>query len=91
MYPQLPVFGQFYILYVNPISVMELILRRGINVSRASNSAERRATVRDNVPALTKTIAIIRYLNAAPSTGASLHDVADRLQITKSHCFNILN
>jgi len=69
---------------------MEFILHRGIDVSRASNSAERRATARDNVPALTKTIAIIRYLNAAPSTGASLHDIADRLQITKSHCFNIL-
>ena len=70
---------------------MELILHQGLDVSRTSNFPERRATAHDNVPALTKTIAIIRYLNAAPSTGASLHDVADRLQITKSHCFNILN
>jgi DNA-binding IclR family transcriptional regulator len=69
---------------------MELILHLGIDVSRPSNSPERRAVIRDNVPALTKTIAIIRYLNAAPSIGASLHDIAERLQITKSHCCNIL-
>lgn len=53
-------------------------------------SAERRASAHDKVPALTKSIAIIRHLNSVSMTGASLHEVAERLQITKSHCHNIL-
>ena len=42
------------------------------------------------MPALTKTIAIIRCLNDLSAAGASLQEVAERLQITKSHCHNIL-
>jgi len=42
------------------------------------------------VPALTKAMAIVRYLNHAPLSGASLHDIANSLDITKSHCHNIL-
>jgi DNA-binding IclR family transcriptional regulator len=42
------------------------------------------------VPALTKAMAIVRYLNHAPPSGASLHDIATGLEITKSHCHNIL-
>jgi DNA-binding IclR family transcriptional regulator len=42
------------------------------------------------VPALTKALAIVRYLNRAELAGASLHEIASSLAITKSHCYNIL-
>lgn len=42
------------------------------------------------VPALNKAIAVIRYLNCAPSEGRSLAEVSDKLGIGRSHCFNIL-
>lgn len=42
------------------------------------------------VPAVTKTIAIIRRLNAGPSLGLGLSDIAAALGLTKSHCHNIL-
>jgi DNA-binding IclR family transcriptional regulator len=35
-------------------------------------------------------MAIVRYLNRAPLSGASLHEIASSLGITKSHCHNIL-
>ena len=44
----------------------------------------------DKVPALTKAMAIVRYLNSADSSGASLNQIAGDLRITKSHCYNIL-
>src|SRR6476620_311043 len=44
----------------------------------------------DKVPAVTKALAIIRHVNAAPSSGASLNEIAVSLGITKSHCHNIL-
>jgi DNA-binding IclR family transcriptional regulator len=44
----------------------------------------------DKVPAVTKALAIVRHVNAAPSSGASLNDIAVGLGITKSHCHNIL-
>jgi DNA-binding IclR family transcriptional regulator len=42
------------------------------------------------VPAVTKTIAIIRRLNAGPSVGLGLSDISGDLGLTKSHCHNIL-
>jgi len=44
---------------------------------------EQHPAIRDKVPALTKTIAIIRCLNDLSAAGASLQEVAERLQITK--------
>jgi DNA-binding IclR family transcriptional regulator len=35
-------------------------------------------------------MAIVRYLNRAEPAGASLHEIAGSLAITKSHCYNIL-
>src|SRR4051812_36564326 len=61
------------------------------------NSLGRTADIRsdqlvgpDRVPAVTKALAIIRHVNRAPSSGASLNDIAVSLGITKSHCHNIL-
>lgn len=48
------------------------------------------AAVPHKVPALTKAVAIIRYVNRTAPQGASLHEVASSLAITKSHCHNIL-
>ncbi len=42
------------------------------------------------VPAVAKAIAIIRHLNGGPSTGRSLVEIAADLNITKSHCHNVL-
>jgi DNA-binding IclR family transcriptional regulator len=44
----------------------------------------------EKVPALTKALAVIRHINAAPPSGASLHETATALGMTKSHCHNIL-
>jgi DNA-binding IclR family transcriptional regulator len=44
----------------------------------------------DKVPAVTKAMAVIRHLNRTPLSGASLHEIAGSLDITKSHCHNIL-
>jgi len=44
----------------------------------------------DKVPAVTKALSVIRYLNRAASRGASLNEIANGLAITKSHCHNIL-
>jgi DNA-binding IclR family transcriptional regulator len=74
----------------NNLPGTELILHDRIAVSRTPVLKEQRATIDDKVPALTKTIAIIRCLNTVSTTGASLHEIAERLQITKSHCHNIL-
>ena len=59
-------------------------------MSRTPEPQERRAAIQDKVPALTKTIAIIRCLNDLSAAGASLQEIAERLRITKSHCHNIL-
>jgi len=59
-------------------------------VSRTIAPQEKRSAVQNKVPALTKTIAIIRYLNDLSAAGASLQEIAERLRITKSHCHNIL-
>src|SRR5437660_982947 len=59
-------------------------------MSRTPNTAEAESRAQDKVPALTKAMAIVRYLNHAPLSGASLHDIANSLDITKSHCHNIL-
>jgi DNA-binding IclR family transcriptional regulator len=37
-----------------------------------------------------KAIAIVRHLNERPSAGATLPQIAERLEITRSHCHNIL-
>lgn len=42
------------------------------------------------VPAVTKAIAIVRHLNAGPSLGLGLSEIASDLGLTKSHCHNIL-
>jgi DNA-binding IclR family transcriptional regulator len=42
------------------------------------------------VPAVNKALAIVRHLNRASSSGASLNEIAGSLDITKSHCHNIL-
>ena len=59
-------------------------------MSRTIAPQEKRSAVQNKVPALTKTIAIIRYLNDLSAAGASLQEIAERLRITKSHCHNIL-
>lgn len=41
------------------------------------------------VPAVLKSVAVVRYLNEH-SAGASLSAIAEALQITRSHCHNIL-
>lgn len=46
--------------------------------------------VDDKVPAVTKAIAIVRYINEAGSAGVSLMDISISLGLTKSHCYNIL-
>ena len=46
--------------------------------------------VTKSVPAVVKVIAIIRHLNAGPSTGRSLSEIASSLGLTKSHCHNLL-
>lgn len=56
---------------------------------RNGSSLQNKATD-DKVPAVTKAIAIIRHLNAAPSNGAPLSQISDALKLTKSHCHNIL-
>ena len=47
-------------------------------------------TFDDKVPAVTKAVAIIRFVNRAGPGGATMNEVASALGITKSHCFNIL-
>ena len=47
-------------------------------------------TAADKVPAVNKALAIVRHLNRASSSGVSLNDIANSLDITKSHCHNIL-
>ena len=42
------------------------------------------------VPAVTKAIAIVRNLNERPSAGSTLPQISDSLEITRSHCHNIL-
>lgn len=42
------------------------------------------------VPALTKAIAILRFLNGSPRLSAGVSEIAASLGIAKSHCFNIL-
>ena len=42
------------------------------------------------VPAVAKAIAIVRHLNERPSAGATLPQISDGLEITRSHCHNIL-
>lgn len=59
-------------------------------MSRTRVPRQEQATAPGKVPALTKAVAVIRHLNAAPSNGTSLHEIAGALGITKSHCFNIL-
>lgn len=41
------------------------------------------------VPAVLKSVAVVRYLNEH-SAGAALSEIAEALQITRSHCHNIL-
>jgi len=66
------------------------ILHDGRQVSRTASSAAAGTHAPDKVPALTKAMSIVRYLNRANSTGVSLHQIAGDLRITKSHCYNIL-
>ncbi|NDB67130.1 MAG: hypothetical protein EB015_03820 [Methylocystaceae bacterium] len=42
------------------------------------------------VPALSKSINVLRFLNASPKLSASLTEISTGLEISKSHCFNIL-
>ena len=43
-----------------------------------------------SVPAVAKTVAIVRLLNARGSDGATLSEIAHALAMTRSHCHNIL-
>jgi IclR family transcriptional regulator, acetate operon repressor len=52
----------------------------------ASPSAAKKA----EVPAVRKTVAIIRYLNGKAPGGATLRETVSNLKITSSHCHNIL-
>jgi DNA-binding IclR family transcriptional regulator len=47
-------------------------------------------SARQMVPALSKSINVLRFLNASPKLSASLTEISTALEITKSHCFNIL-
>ena len=42
------------------------------------------------VPAVTKAVAMIRFINERGPAGAALSEISDLLRITRSHCFNIL-
>src|SRR5580698_8839612 len=44
----------------------------------------------NKVPAVTKAVAIVKYVNRAGLNGASLVDISVNLGITRSHCHNIL-
>lgn len=44
----------------------------------------------EGVPAVSKAIAIIRFLNGRPSAGATLPQIVEHLALTRSHCHNIL-
>ena len=57
-------------------------------MSRTQSSAEERAG--GKVPAVNKALAVIRYLNSAATSGVPLNELAASLEITKSHCHNIL-
>ena len=59
-------------------------------MSRTAGQAAAETRAHDKVPALTKAMAIVRYLNSADLNGASLNQIAGDLRITKSHCYNIL-
>lgn len=59
-------------------------------MSSTSISPEERPDSQDKVPAVTKAMAIIRYINRGEASGAALNDIASSLDITKSHCHNIL-
>lgn len=48
------------------------------------------ATESGDVPAVRKTVAIVRYLNGKAPAGATLRETASDLDITTSHCHNIL-
>ena len=52
--------------------------------------SEGRTNGADKVPAVNKALAIVRHLNGASSSGVSLNEIANDLEITKSHCHNIL-
>ncbi|HZT48320.1 MAG TPA: IclR family transcriptional regulator [Hyphomicrobiaceae bacterium] len=54
------------------------------------NSTAEPISGHDKVPAVTKAVSIVRYLNRAGAGGASLNEIANGLEITKSHCHNIL-
>lgn len=59
-------------------------------MSRRQRDFEGRAIGADKVPAVNKALAIVRHLNSASSSGVSLNELANGLEITKSHCHNIL-
>jgi DNA-binding IclR family transcriptional regulator len=54
------------------------------------NEAASQPAAGAKVPAVAKAVAIVRYLNSRPSSGAPLGDIVDSIQITRSHCHNIL-
>lgn len=73
------------------------LTRRGFAVARASLAKLPIPAVQsspsdfdDKVPAVTKTIAVIRFINRAGPSGTTMNEVASALAMTKSHCFNIL-
>ena len=59
-------------------------------MSSTSAPQEERVNGQDKVPAVTKAMAIVRYVNRAQAGGAGLNDIANDLDVTKSHCHNIL-
>ena len=59
-------------------------------MSRTQRPSEGRKNGADKVPAVNKALAIVRHLNRASSSGVSLNEIANNLDITKSHCHNIL-
>ena len=59
-------------------------------MSRTQRPLEGRTNGADKVPAVNKALAIVRHLNRASSSGVSLNEIANNLEITKSHCHNIL-
>ncbi|MFN0193289.1 MAG: IclR family transcriptional regulator [Aestuariivirga sp.] len=60
-------------------------------MSARETKVNHEATVREvDVPAVSKSIGIVRYLNSRPSAGATLSQIVDELGITRSHCHNIL-
>lgn len=63
---------------------------RPLRTTRPLRTAAPPAPAPQFVPAVEKTIAIVRLVNGRGAAGAALAEIATALSITRSHCYNIL-